>query len=300
MLHNKMYLFCQVDFPGINGIFTVKTLDCSLTGSWMPRQPSWHFCCLAVQARQVTYKQQNWYLYNWEVQHKALKPGVEKSHFQSIWVTLCSPAGACVWKSPQRTRSLSSCASVRVAGDLSHFSVKVLPTCHWWKAWSFAIFTMGTLLSSLPNMPQQNRAMTHPLIFAFLRHRGLFQRLKGTAPFGVSFLRFNPTAICLLGSLRWHITGHSKSHFSQPQVHNDQYLPLPYFFLIGSVVTDARSSLSPWEVPLLPWHRVASRSCPSDQGQAAFSAARTLCIGSPSCRWISEIATKRRTFLFCF
>lgn len=281
MLHNKMYIFCQVDFPRINGIFMVKTLDCSLISCWMPRQPSWHFCCLSVQAQQVTNNQQNWYLYIWEVQHKALKPRVEKSHFQSFWVTLCSPAGAAVWKCPQRTRSLLSCASLRVAGDLSHFSVEVLPSCHRWKSWSFAIFTMETLLSSLPNVRQQNRAMTHPLIFAFLRHRGLFQRLKGTAPFGVSFLRFNPTASVCCSLFVDTYQGIVNLTFPSHEYTMTSIYLFCIFFLIDSVVTDPRSSLGPWEVTLLPWHRVASCCCPSEQGQAAFSTARTLCIGFP-------------------
>lgn len=81
-------------------------------------------------------------------------------------------------------------ASMRVAGILSHLSIKVLPSRHRWKIWSFAVSTTGTLLSSLPNVPQQDTAMTHVLFW------GTEGSFRGTVPVGISFLRLGPTAIC--------------------------------------------------------------------------------------------------------
>lgn len=169
--------------------------------------------CVSVQEHQVTHNQQSWYLQNWEFRRKAPTPAVEESHFPNIWVTLCSPAtsGCCcvLWPSENQITSWAV-ASMRVVGDLSHLSVKALPWRHWWKTWSFAVFTTGTLLSSLLNMPQQNRAMTHPLIFALLRHRRLFQRHSPI----LGFFPKTQSNSHLLCSLCWHTTGHRKSHFS--------------------------------------------------------------------------------------
>lgn len=226
MLHDQMYIFCQEDLPSIKSIFMGKTMVWSLSSHWMLGQPSLCFCCLSVQAHQVTHNRQNWYLENWEFRHKAPKPAVEESHFPNIWVTLCSPAtsGCCCVLCPSENQITSwAVASMTVAGDLSHFSVKVLRSRHRWKTWSFAVFTTGTLLSSLPNMPQQNRTMTHPLIFSFLRHRRLFQSHSPIWGFFPKTQSNNH----LLCSLCWPVTGHSESNFSQPWVHSEQYLPLP-------------------------------------------------------------------------
>lgn len=182
--------------------------------------------CISLQERQVMHNQQKWYLQNREFRSKAPKPAVEESHFPNNWVTLCSPAasGCCCVLCPLENRITSwAVASMRAVGDLSHLSVKALPSHHWWKTWSFAGFTIGTLLSSLPNVTRQNRAMTHPLIFALLRHRRLFERHH---PIWGFFPKTQPNSH-LSCFFRWPITGYRKSHFSQPSVHSGQYLPLP-------------------------------------------------------------------------
>lgn len=150
-----------------------------------------------------------------------LSKAAEESYSPNIWVTPCSPAtsGCCCVLCPSENQIPSwVVASMRVAGILSHLSVKVLPWRHWWKTWSFAVFTTGTLLSSLPNVPQQDRAMTHPLVSAVLRHRGLFQRHSPLWDFFPK-TRSHSHLLC---SLCWPIAGHRKSHFSQPRVHSHQ------------------------------------------------------------------------------
>lgn len=148
---------------------------------------------------------------------------LRKVIFQLSHPLLTSYGGCCCVLYPSKNQITSwAVASMRVAGDLSHLSVKVLLSRHRWKAWSFAFFfTTGTLLSSLPNMSQQNRAMTHPLVFALLRHRRLLQR-----PILDFFPKMlNPTAISWppFADLKKE---HSNSHFSEPWVQSDQYLRL--------------------------------------------------------------------------
>lgn len=222
MWHDKMYVLCQADLRGIKGIFMEKTVVCSLSSCWMPGQPSLRFCCLSVQAQHNTIHATSKTdicktgSFNVRLQNQQLR--------KVIFQISESPSGCCCVLCPSENQITSwAVASMRVAGTLSHFSVEVLPSRHRWKTWSFAVFTTGTLLSSLPNVPQQNRAMTHSLIFALLRHRRLFQRHS-------PIWRFFPKTQSnshLLCSLCCPITGHSKSHFSQPWVHSDQYLPLP-------------------------------------------------------------------------
>lgn len=141
---------------------------------------------------------------------------LRKVIFQLSHPLLTSYSGCCYVLCPSKNQIASwAVASMRVSGDLSHLSVKVLLSRHRWKAWSFAFFfTTGTLLSSLLNMPQQNQAMTHPLIFALLRHRRLFQR---------PILDFFPKIqqqFLDLPLLTWK-KEHSNSHFSEPWVQSD-------------------------------------------------------------------------------
>lgn len=193
-------------------------MTCSLSNQWMLGWPSRCFCCLSLRAQQVIHNQQNHYLQIWEFQRETPKPAFEESHLSNNWVT----HGCCCELCPLEITSWAV-VSVRVAGDLSHFSLKVLPPRHQWKTWSFAFFATGTLPSSLPNVLQQSRAMTHLLILALLWHEKFFQ---GHSPIWGFFPKIQPKSH-LLCSLCWPMTGHSKSHFSQLRVHSDQHLSVP-------------------------------------------------------------------------
>lgn len=143
---------------------------------------------------------------------------LRKVIFQLSHPLLTSYSGCCYVLCPSKNQIASwAVASMRVSGDLSHLSVKVLLSRHRWKAWSFAFFLQQEHFSHhFSTCHSRTKLWPIPSYLPFWGTEGFFKD-----PFWISFQKCSIQQQFLdLPLLTWK-KEHSNSHFSEPWVQSD-------------------------------------------------------------------------------
>lgn len=113
---------------------------------------------------------------------------LRKVIFQLSHPLLTSYSGCCYVLCPSKNQIASwAVASMRVSGDLSHLSVKVLLSRHRWKAWSFAFFLQQENFSHhFSTCHSRTKLWPIPSYLPFWGTEGFFKD-----PFWISFQKSN-------------------------------------------------------------------------------------------------------------